>query len=116
MDITATTDRRRNRRYDLRLPLHFQAADRGAIPRTGSGYTCDLSSCGLSFRCRRPLSVGTHIEMTVEWPSKYGDLYPIALQLTGFIVRSLGGRIAVRVTSKKFHVETALQQPYRATA
>jgi hypothetical protein len=54
--------------------------------------------------------------MTVEWPSKYGDLYPIALQLTGFIVRSLGGRIAVRVTSKKFHVETALQQPYRATA
>jgi hypothetical protein len=54
--------------------------------------------------------------MSIEWPSKYGDLYPIELQATGFIVRSVGGRIAVRVTSRKFHVDTALQEPYRATA
>jgi hypothetical protein len=82
----------------------------------GSGCTCDLSSGGLNFRCRRPLPVGTHIEMTVEWPSKYADLYPIELQVTGFIVRSAGGKVAVRVTSKKFHVDTAIEQPYRATA
>jgi hypothetical protein len=115
MDIT-TTDRRRNRRYELRLPLHYQVAEKGAMPRSGSGNTCDLSSNGLSFRCRRPLPVGAHIEIGVEWPSKYGDLYPIELQVTGFIVRSVGGKIGVRVTSRKFRVDAMLEQPYRATA
>ena len=111
-----TTDRRRNRRYELRLPVHYQVAEKGALPRTGSGNTCDLSSNGLSFRCRRPLPIGAHIEMSVEWPSKYGDLYPIELQVTGFVVRSVGGKIGVRVTSRKFRVESAMEQPYRATA
>ncbi|HTS27459.1 MAG TPA: PilZ domain-containing protein [Bryobacteraceae bacterium] len=115
MDVT-TTERRRNRRYELRLPLHYQVAEKGGVPRTGTGSTCDLSSNGLSFRCRRPLPVGAHIEMGVEWPSKYGDLYPIELQITGFIVRSQGGKIGVRVTSRKFRVDTLVQQPYRATA
>jgi hypothetical protein len=60
--------------------------------------------------------VGAHIEIGVEWPSKYGDLYPIELQVTGFIVRSVGGKIGVRVTSRKFRVDAMLEQPYRATA
>lgn len=115
MDI-ATPDRRRNRRYELRLHLHYQVSEKGAVSRTGSGNTCDLSSSGLSFRCRRPLPVGAHIEMGVEWPSKYGDLYPIELQVTGFIVRSVGGKIGVRIASIKFRVDAVLEQPYRATA
>jgi len=115
MDITST-DRRQHRRYELRLPLHYQVAEKGAMPRSGSGNTCDLSSSGLSFRCRRPLPVGAHIEMNVEWPSKYGDLYPIELQVTGFIVRNVSGKTGVRVTSRKFRVDAVLEQPYRATA
>src|SRR6185369_2974600 len=115
MDITST-DRRRNRRYELRLPIHYRVAEKGAAPSTGAGTTCDLSSTGLSFRCRRTLPVGAHIELTVEWPSKYGDLYPIELLVTGFVVRSIGGRIGVRVASRKFRVGSVLEQPYRATA
>jgi hypothetical protein len=115
MDIT-TTERRRNRRYELRLPLHYRVANKGSLPLSGSGNTCDLSSSGLSFRCRRPLPVGAHIEIVVDWPSKYADLYPIELHVTGFIVRSLGGRIGVRVSSRKLRVDSALEQPYRATA
>ena len=115
MNITAT-ERRRNRRYDLRLPLHYRVAAKGTMPLAGAGSTCDLSSSGLSFRCRRALPVGAHIELMVDWPSKYGDMYPIELQVTGFVVRSLGGRIGVRVTSRKFRVDTAMEQPYRATA
>jgi len=114
--METATDRRRNRRYELRLPVHYRVAEKGMMPRTGSGNTCDLSSNGLSFRCRRPLPIGAHIEMMVDWPSKYGDMYPIELQVTGFIVRTTGGRIGVRVTSRKFRVASALDQPYRATA
>jgi hypothetical protein len=54
--------------------------------------------------------------MSVEWPSKYGDLYPIELLVTGFVARSVGGKIGVRVTSRKFRVDSVLEQPYRATA
>ena len=57
------TDRRENRRYEIRLPLHYRVSEKGAPPRSGSGNTCDLSTGGLSFRCRRALPVGTHIEM-----------------------------------------------------
>lgn len=109
-------DRRGNRRYELRLPIHYRVAEKGTMPRTGSGNTCELSTTGLSFRSRKPLPVGAHIELVVEWPSKYGDIYPIDLQITGFIVRSQGGRIGVRVTSRKFRVDSAAAQPYRATA
>jgi hypothetical protein len=53
--------------------------------------------------------------MTVEWPPRYGDIYPIDLVITGFIVRSTGGKTAVRVSSRKFRVNAA-SVPYRATA
>ena len=62
------------------------------------------------------LPVGAHVEIVVDWPSKYADIYPIELQVTGFIVRSEGGRIGVRVTSRKFLVESASAEPYLATA
>jgi hypothetical protein len=85
------------------------------MTRSGSGTTRELSSNGLSFRCRKPLPVGAHIELTVDWPARYGDVYPIDLLLTGFIVRSESGRAAVRITSRRFRILTE-EQPYRATA
>jgi len=109
-------ERRNCRRYDLRFPVHYRVSEKGAATRTGSGSTYNLSSSGVGFRCRRALPVGAHIEMTVDWPSKYGDLYPVELLITGFIVRSDGGRIAVRVSSRRFRVDSVPAQPFRATA
>jgi hypothetical protein len=114
--VDQLTDRRNNRRYDLRLPLHYRFAEKGSMPRTGSGTTCDMSTNGLSFRSRKALPVGTHIEMIVDWPPRYGDLYPIDLVMTGFIVRSTGGKTAVRVSSRKFRVNAAAAITYQATA
>ena len=110
------TDRRDNRRYELHLPVHYRFAEKGAMARSGSGTTCDMSTNGLSFRTRKPLPVGTHIEMTVDWPPRYGDLYPIDLVMTGFIVRSAGGKTAVRVSSRKFRVNAEPAATYQATA
>lgn len=110
------TDRRNNRRYELRLPLHYRFTEKGSMPRTGMGTTCDMSTNGLSFRTRKPLPVGTHIEIVVDWPPRYGDLYPIDLVMTGFIVRSTGGRTGVRVSSRKFRVNAEASISYQATA
>lgn len=77
--------------------------------------TREMSTSGLSFRTRKPLPVGSHIEMIVDWPAKYADTQPIDLQLTGFIVRSDGLRTAVRVTSRRFRINSHFE-PYRAMA
>lgn len=117
--IITELERRINRRYDIRLPLHYRVSQKGQPPRSGSGLTCDLSAGGIGFRCRRPLPVGAHIEMTVAWPAKYADAYPIDLVVTGFVVRSDPGRTAVRMTSRRFRTDSlagAAAAPFLASA
>ncbi len=109
-------DRRRNRRYDMRLPLHYRLSLKGEAARSGSGLTLDLSTTGISFRSRRPLPVGAHIEMVVNWPARYADAYPIDLQVTGFVVRSDANRTAIRMTSREIPRMSAPAEPVRATA
>ena len=109
-------DRRRTRRYHLRLPVHYRVSVKGEAPRSGSGLTLEMSTTGLSFRLRRQLPVGAHIEIVVDWPAKYADTYPIDLQITGFVVRSDASRAAICMTSRKFRIAEAPAEPIRATA
>jgi hypothetical protein len=113
--LDTSSDRRGSGRYELRLPLHYRVSVKGQAVRTGSGATCDMSASGLSFRCRRSLPVGAHIEIMIEWPAKYRGMDALSLQVTGFLVRCDGNRSAVRMTSHKFKV-TMSQLESRATA
>ena len=107
-------ERRSARRYELHLPVHYRVSQKGTESRWGTGTTREISTVGLSFRTRKPLPVGAHIELILDWPAKYQDL-PIDLQLTGFVVRSDNGRAAVRVTSRRFRINPQ-SEPYQATA
>lgn len=114
---TINSERRTSKRYPVHLAIHYRVSQRGALPYTGSGSTREISTTGLSFRCRRVLPVGAHIELTIEWPARNGENGPIDLQLTGFVVRSDAGKTAVRITSHRFRVaEIGVQQPYLASA
>jgi PilZ domain len=104
-------ERRANTRYDLRMPLRYRVSQKGDMPYVGSGLTQDLSTQGIGFRCRKSLPVGAHVELLVDWPTKYGDRYPIELQVTGFVLRSDNGRTAVRMTSHRLRV---LEDPVQA--
>ena len=115
-EMSTSFERRTNRRYRLHLPVHYRISERGTSPYTGSGMTCDLSTTGLSFRCRRALPVGAHVELTVDWPAREGDNFPIDLQVTGFIVRADHGKYGVRVNSHRFIVDSAPAVPIAATA
>jgi hypothetical protein len=112
--VRKITDRRANHRYDVHLPVHYRVSQRGFFPLAGSGTTREMSSTGLTFRCRRPLPVGGHIELSIEWPAKPEEMKPLELVLTGIVIRSDGGRTAVRVTSKRFRA--AAVEQYRQTA
>jgi PilZ domain-containing protein len=109
-------DRRVNQRFGIHLPIHFRISQKGATSRWGSGITIDISSGGVAFRCRRPLPVGAHIEMLIDWPAKFDDAYPVELQSTGFIVRSDGNKTAVRMTARHFRVDSMKMQPIGQTA
>lgn len=109
-------ERRANTRYDLRLPLRYRICQKGEAPDTGAGLTQDLSLNGIAFRCRKPLPVGAHIELVVDWPAKFAGLYPIELQVTGFVLRSANGRTAIRMTSHRLRVSDQPALPVRATA
>ena len=114
--VKAVADRRLNQRYSIHLPIHYRVSQKGATSRWGTGVTCDISSNGVSFRCRRPLPLGAHVEMILDWPARHDDEHPIDLQATGFVVRSSATRAAVRMTSRRFRIELAPAQPMGATA
>jgi hypothetical protein len=80
------------------------------------GTTRDLSSSGISFRCRRTLPEGCHVELTIEWPARHEDTESMELVVTGQIIRSDGGRIAVRMSSRRFRTGSLQSERYRATA
>jgi len=113
---TIAGDRRSTRRYAVRLPIHYRCSLRGELPRTGSGMTVDMSTNGISFRSRRQLPVGAHIEIAVDWPARADEAYPVDLQVTGFVVRSDAGRTVARMTSRKFRVASQAVEPIRQTA
>lgn len=109
------TERRTNCRYGVHLHLQYHLAVKGEEPRSGTSTTCDMSTSGICFRTRRPLPVGAHIEIVVEWPAKYRDYEAVDLQITGFVLRSESGKSAVRITSWRFRVDSVSER-VRATA
>jgi hypothetical protein len=111
--VRKITDRRSVNRYDIHLPVHYRVTQRGYVPLAGTGTTREMSSSGLSFRCRRSLPLGGHVELVIDWPARGENTGPLELVLTGIIIRSDGGRSAVRVTSKRFRPAPA---ELRATA
>jgi hypothetical protein len=63
-----------------------------------------MSREGVVFKTRRPLPLGAHIELRIDWPARYESVHPVDLQATGFVVRSDNGRSAVRITAHRFLV------------
>jgi len=113
---STTIERRANVRYELRMPLRYRVSQKGESPYMGTGLTQDLSVHGIGFRCRRSLPVGAHVEVLVDWPAKHDDVYPLELQVTGFVLRSENGRTAIRMTSHRLRVADDPAQHIRATA
>jgi hypothetical protein len=117
--MASTIDnRRRVQRFNLRLNLRYRVSEKGIEHRWSTGTTRDLSREGLGIKPRRALTVGSHIEIRIEWPARYDDVHPVELHITGFVIRSENGRAAVRIGSHRFLVQQdgAETQPLGKTA
>jgi len=109
-------DRREKRRFDLALPVHFRANIDGATSRWGIGTIQDISSGGISFRCRREFPTGARLEMIIDWPAARTDRNPVSHHASGLVLRSRGTKTALRLTSHHFHIESRSTVPMGATA
>jgi len=109
-------NRRQAQRFNLRLNLRYRVSEKGTEHRWSAGSTRDLSREGLGIKPRRPLTVGSHIEIRIDWPARYEEVHPVELQITGFVIRSENGRAAVRISSHRFLVHDGDAQSLGKTA
>jgi hypothetical protein len=98
------SERREKRRFLLAHTIRFRLSAKRPTSRWASGTIQDMSSSGVSFRCRRPLPLGGHLELIVDWPSPLDDQRLVSLHASGFVVRSSRAKAAVRITSHRFHI------------
>jgi hypothetical protein len=95
-------DRRADRRYPILLDLRWRLMHRKRVLDTGEGSTLDLSSGGVRFESSRTLPLGLNLELAISWPVLLHNAAPMQLMVRGRIVRSEGGRIAIRMIQHEF--------------
>jgi hypothetical protein len=95
-------DRRADRRYPILLDLRWKLIHRRRVVDVGTGITLDLSSGGVRFESGRLLPVGLNVELAISWPMLLRGVAPMQLVVHGRIVRSEGGRTAIRMTQHEF--------------
>jgi len=93
----ATGEGRTSSRYPLVLEVRYTASGRFALQKTGTGQTIDMSSSGLRFAADAPLATGQAIEVLVSWPALLDGDIGLQLALSGFIVRTNGTEVALRI-------------------
>jgi hypothetical protein len=98
------SERREKQRFVLAHTIRFRFSAKQPTSRWAVGTIQDMSSSGVSFRCRRPLPLGGHLELIVDWPASLGNHRLVSLHASGFVVRSSRTKAAVRITSHRFQV------------
>ena len=110
-------DRRLTRRYHIEMGVQWKLIHRKKVLDAGEGRTLDLSSGGLLFETDCKLPVGLKVSLSIAWPFLLHNAAPLQLKVEGRIVRSDGGRIAVRTLKHELHtagaaVEQAGEWPF----
>lgn len=98
----AATDRRRSRRFPISEEVRFRMIDRRGTVEEGTGVTLDMSRNGLLFATETELTAGRLLEISVNWPVALNGTCPLKLVAVGHVVRSGGGKAAVRIERYQF--------------
>ena len=78
-------DRRSRTRFSPDLAFTYRTLERRS--RSGAGRVMNISSSGVLAACHDPLTVGTKVELTMEWPARLNGWIPLRLVMIGSIVR-----------------------------
>jgi hypothetical protein len=95
-------DRRNDRRYTIELSLEYRTTGPGSRSECGSGTSIDIGRGGISFEGQHDLRAGTMAELSMDWPHLLQDRCPLRLIVTGRVVWSHAGRIALKIRRYEF--------------
>ncbi len=95
-------DRRSWRRYPVTLAIRWRLLLGKNVVESGTGLTVNLSSHGMLFETDRKLHPGVGIEVSIAWPVLLGNVARLQLMIAGEVVRTSGGRAAVRIRHHEF--------------
>jgi hypothetical protein len=95
-------ERRSDKRYGMELQLRWKLIRRRREIDSGIGRTVDMSSGGVLFEAGANLPTGLNVELSVAWPLLLHNVAPMQLVITGRIVRSDNGWVAIRTVTHEF--------------
>ena len=98
-------ERRKCRRYPVKLSIHYRLSRARAVWEEGLGATRDMSAEGVSFRADRDLPVGAEVELRIDWPVKLDGVPGLCAVISGRILRCNENEIAVAIVESEFLTE-----------
>jgi hypothetical protein len=106
---TVIDDRRRRKRYHIRLAVDVT----GATPshRLISGWSVDISSIGVRIESEalaryQPFQPGATVVIAADWPVLHNQLTPLRLIMIGELVRSTSSDLVVRIQRYYFEPQS----------
>lgn len=84
--MSATTERRAVRRYDLSLPISIRFTEERLINRR-EGKTRDISTRGLYFVVTQDLTAGSDVDITLTLPAEITRGSEVLVRAQGKVIR-----------------------------
>jgi hypothetical protein len=102
-----SADRRLKVRYPLDLPVSYRTLGRSTL--SGEGRALNISSAGMLVARSRELSVGSQVELRIEWPFLLEGRIGLQLVALGTVVRSGPAQFAVLFSQHQFRTVRSRQ-------
>ena len=115
-------DRRGASRYGVKMAFRYRAAGRAFDSSWKHGHTLNMSASGVLIDIPETKSVGSVLELAIDWPGLYHDKPMVRLFLTGSVSRIDGRSVALRILRHEFRevsvpaASTRIQPEKRAVA
>ena len=107
-------ERRTSPRFPLGQPVSFRILDANRARNTCTGTTIDMSSAGVLFETEEQLDQGKRLELCVYGPVTLEGGCPLKLVAVGRVVRTDGGRVAMRIEKYEFRTRGSGALPVNA--
>uniref|UniRef100_Q01XU7 Type IV pilus assembly PilZ n=1 Tax=Solibacter usitatus (strain Ellin6076) TaxID=234267 RepID=Q01XU7_SOLUE len=111
---TTPRNPRATNRYSVNLPLQYRAPQTNLPSGWKSGRLIDMSATGLRVEIPETITVGTTLEIAMEWTGLYHGRSAVLLFLTATAVRVDAGGTALRIVRHQFRdARPAVVRPRR---
>ena len=94
-------ERRNKVRFPLELPVRYRTLGKGC-PGIGAGWVQNISSGGILVAAQHEVSVGTRIELNIEWPFLLDGRVPLQLVTMGSVARCDDSSFALALSRHQF--------------